>query len=355
MSRVPRGANWVGRDASGLAWHAAGTGEWDKGKAMWELIGEECGVGECDGRVGSLETLWLSPRREPACERDLSWLPGSQGGAAPYVPTPGNRRLESDLPHEFAEPLAPISIGARLETWDPPAGPSWSPTARSSSAGPDAQESGARTVLVPSLSREVAHNVGAPSRQPRVTPETISHAAPLNAALSTHPSTPPALTSEPLASEPLASESLTSDRLASDPSDGDVSRGDELQSRPGSAPLCVVGPGIVVGELAFPPTQPEAAPVGGAEVELRGDDLGTATTLAAPSVKRRLRRKASERPSVRDRPCCPVHAVPMLVGRTVGRVQYRYCQVPGCRESCTTLRALHPHKGRLPEPVRRVG
>ena len=324
MSWVPGGAIWVGRDASGLAWHAAGTGEWDKGNAMWELIGDECGVGECDGRVGSLETLVLSPRGERAGERDLTWLPGSQGGTAPYEPTPGNRRLE---------------------TWDEPVGRSWSPAARSSSACPDAQESDARTVVVPSLPREVANNVGSPSGQPRLTPKAISHATPLSAALSTHQSTPRALASDP----------LPSDRLLSDRSDDDVSPGDEFESRPGSAPVCVAGPGIVVGELAFPSTPPESAPAGGAEVELRGGDLGTATTLAAPSVKRRLRRKASERPSVRDRPCCPVHAVPMLVGRTVGRVQYRYCQVPGCRESCTTLRALHPHKGRLPEPGRRVG
>ena len=340
MSRVPGGAIWVGRDASGLAWHAAGTGEWDKGNAMWELIGDECGVGECDGRVGSLETLSLSPRGERAGERDLIWLPGSQGGTAPHEPTLGNRRLEPDLRHEFVEPLAPVSSGARLETGDEPTGRSWSPAARSSSACPDAQESDARTVVVPSLPREVANNVGSPSGQPRLTPEAISHATPLSAALSTHQSTPPALASDP---------------FAGDPSDNDGAPGDELQSRPGSAPVCVAGPGGVVGELAFPSTPPESAPAGGAEVELRGGDLGTATTLAAPSVKRRLRRKASERPSVRDRPCCPVHAVPMLVGRTVGRVQYRYCQVPGCRESCTTLRALHPHKGRLPEPGRRVG
>ncbi|MFM8218760.1 MAG: hypothetical protein ACKOJF_07535, partial [Planctomycetaceae bacterium] len=110
-----------------------------------------------------------------------------------------------------------------------------------------------------------------------------------------------------------------------------------------------------VGELACSPAAAKvvrtvAGPAGG-----RGAELDATTPCAAPSVKRRLRRKPGERPLVRERPCCPVHAGPMLVGRTVGRVQYRYCRVPGCRESCTTLRALHPHKGHLPEPTRRVG
>ncbi|MFN0051314.1 MAG: hypothetical protein ACKV0T_03935 [Planctomycetales bacterium] len=38
------------------------------------------------------------------------------------------------------------------------------------------------------------------------------------------------------------------------------------------------------------------------------------------------------------RPRCPHHDVPMLVGRTKGKLQYRYCNVPGCDESRRTRR-----------------
>lgn len=44
------------------------------------------------------------------------------------------------------------------------------------------------------------------------------------------------------------------------------------------------------------------------------------------------------------RPLCPEHGVSLLVKRTVGAVQYRYCQVPGCRHSMTTHRSFAPHK-----------
>ena len=49
--------------------------------------------------------------------------------------------------------------------------------------------------------------------------------------------------------------------------------------------------------------------------------------------------------SALTRPLCPVHGLALLVGRTVGTVQYRYCRVPGCHESRTTLREKSPHKG----------
>ena len=42
----------------------------------------------------------------------------------------------------------------------------------------------------------------------------------------------------------------------------------------------------------------------------------------------------------RPAPLCPVHGVSMLVRRTMGEVQYRYCSAPGCRESTRTRRAL---------------
>jgi hypothetical protein len=46
----------------------------------------------------------------------------------------------------------------------------------------------------------------------------------------------------------------------------------------------------------------------------------------------------------RLRPHCPVHNVQLLVGRTVGAVQYRYCTVPGCHESIRTERKLKPDR-----------
>lgn len=45
---------------------------------------------------------------------------------------------------------------------------------------------------------------------------------------------------------------------------------------------------------------------------------------------------------VTSQPICPVHGVQLLVGRTVGTVQYRYCPVSGCHESARTRRALNP-------------
>lgn len=93
-------------------------------------------------------------------------------------------------------------------------------------------------------------------------------------------------------------------------------------------------------------------PLAGSGGELAHHGAATATVSTA-TVKRRARRAAEATPVLRERPRCPVHGVPMLVGRTVAWVQYRYCQVPGCGESCTTNRALHPHKRRAPEPAQR--
>lgn len=44
------------------------------------------------------------------------------------------------------------------------------------------------------------------------------------------------------------------------------------------------------------------------------------------------------------RPLCPVHGGPMLVKCVRKQVQYRYCPVPGCRESTRTFRELPPRK-----------
>lgn len=44
------------------------------------------------------------------------------------------------------------------------------------------------------------------------------------------------------------------------------------------------------------------------------------------------------------RPRCPQHGGEMLVGRTVGSVQYRYCTVAGCNCAVTTFRSDAPHK-----------
>ena len=39
-------------------------------------------------------------------------------------------------------------------------------------------------------------------------------------------------------------------------------------------------------------------------------------------------------------PLCPEHGVPMLVGRVVRRLQYRYCPIQNCCQSARTLRIL---------------
>jgi hypothetical protein len=42
---------------------------------------------------------------------------------------------------------------------------------------------------------------------------------------------------------------------------------------------------------------------------------------------------------VRPLPRCPIHDLPLLVGRTLREVQYRYCRVDGCKQSQRTFRA----------------
>lgn len=58
-----------------------------------------------------------------------------------------------------------------------------------------------------------------------------------------------------------------------------------------------------------------------------------------------------------DRPLCPIHGLAMLVGRTIQDVQYRYCRVEGCTQSCITMRARSPHKFRADRcnPVEKQG
>jgi hypothetical protein len=69
-------------------------------------------------------------------------------------------------------------------------------------------------------------------------------------------------------------------------------------------------------------------------------DSGSATA-SRPSRRRRARGR-SQRGLVRPR--CPEHGGEMLVGRTVGCVQYRYCTVEGCPCAVTTFRSDAPHK-----------
>ncbi len=45
-----------------------------------------------------------------------------------------------------------------------------------------------------------------------------------------------------------------------------------------------------------------------------------------------------------ERPVCPDHGLALLVGRTLGTVQYRYCRVEGCKQSRVTSREHSPHK-----------
>ena len=51
----------------------------------------------------------------------------------------------------------------------------------------------------------------------------------------------------------------------------------------------------------------------------------------------RRRRHIRPKPPV---PLCPEHGVPMLVGRVVRRLQYRYCPIPGCPQSARTMRIV---------------
>jgi len=41
-----------------------------------------------------------------------------------------------------------------------------------------------------------------------------------------------------------------------------------------------------------------------------------------------------------ERPLCPVHSVPMLVGRTKGKIRYCYCPIADCKQSCKVVRII---------------
>lgn len=45
----------------------------------------------------------------------------------------------------------------------------------------------------------------------------------------------------------------------------------------------------------------------------------------------------------RPAPLCPVHGVPMLVRRTFGPFQYRYCTAAGCHQAARTVRRIPDH------------
>lgn len=60
---------------------------------------------------------------------------------------------------------------------------------------------------------------------------------------------------------------------------------------------------------------------------------------------RTRRKRVRPKPPI---PLCPEHGVPLLVGRVVRRVQYRYCPVEGCRQSARTWRIL-PGRPRKPK------
>lgn len=53
----------------------------------------------------------------------------------------------------------------------------------------------------------------------------------------------------------------------------------------------------------------------------------------------------------RSRPRCPVHLTQLLVGRTLGTLQYRYCPVPGCRMSLRTRRLSFAEAPTEPAPA----
>ena len=59
----------------------------------------------------------------------------------------------------------------------------------------------------------------------------------------------------------------------------------------------------------------------------------------------RRRRRVRPKPPV---PVCPEHGIPMLVGRVVRRLQYRYCPIQGCSQSARTRRIVlgRPRKAR---------
>jgi hypothetical protein len=83
----------------------------------------------------------------------------------------------------------------------------------------------------------------------------------------------------------------------------------------------------------------------------RGGSNPTGPKEGPPPARRRGRGR-TQRGLVRPR--CPEHGGEMLVGRTVGSVQYRYCTVEGCPCATTTFRSDAPHK-RWPPPAHAPG
>lgn len=76
--------------------------------------------------------------------------------------------------------------------------------------------------------------------------------------------------------------------------------------------------------------------------------LQSAENGQRPANPSRKRRSKPQRRLVRPR--CAEHDRELLVGRTVGAVQYRYCPVPGCCSAETTFRGDAPHKRWPPDP-----
>ncbi|MFN9373854.1 MAG: hypothetical protein ACK6D3_18375 [Planctomycetaceae bacterium] len=70
----------------------------------------------------------------------------------------------------------------------------------------------------------------------------------------------------------------------------------------------------------------------------------TADPASAGNASQRPARQRRRTQRGLARPRCPRHGGEMLVGRTVGSVQYRYCTVTGCNCAVTTFRSDAPHK-----------
>ena len=86
---------------------------------------------------------------------------------------------------------------------------------------------------------------------------------------------------------------------------------------------------------APPPGKPVAAPPA---------SQNPGTVGSSENTRQRHPRKRGRTQRGLVRPRCPEHGGEMLVGRTVGAVQYRYCTVAGCDCAVTTYRSDAPHK-----------
>src|SRR5262245_35385517 len=62
--------------------------------------------------------------------------------------------------------------------------------------------------------------------------------------------------------------------------------------------------------------------------------MGENTTLKRkPAAKNEKKEEKKSRRKTPLPPLCPVHRVPMLSRHASEKYQYRYCRVPGCKES----------------------